>query len=77
MVVRAATSAPVKTRTLTTIIMMPASCRPSDTIRHINQTVTIDFFVEFRRRNADIRLSRAKFATLRRRYAMAGISTLL
>jgi hypothetical protein len=54
-----------------------ASLLPFVTNRHINRVVTIDFFVQFRRLNGDIRLSRAKFTMLRNRNATINLCSLL
>ncbi|QXT35769.1 hypothetical protein KV697_19150 [Sphingomonas sanguinis] len=53
------------------------SLLPYCTIRHINPTVTVDFFIQFRRRIGDIRINRAKSATLRKRYATVNLCSLL
>jgi hypothetical protein len=53
------------------------SLLPYVTNRHINPAVTIDFSVQFRRQNGYIRLSRAKFAMLRKRYATINRRSLL
>ena len=54
-----------------------ASLLPFVTIRHINPTVTIDFSVQFRRQDDDIRSIRAKFTTLRIGYAAINPYSLL
>ncbi|WP_433910995.1 hypothetical protein [Sphingomonas yabuuchiae] len=53
------------------------SLLPYVTNRHINPAVTIDFFVQFRRQNGYIRLNRANFAMLRKRYATINLRSLL